>query len=115
EATCAVKDILNETDIPQFDYIFCSGIFNIRIEDIKTHLEYVRLMLARMYDLIHCGIAVNFLSEGAIPVSDQEDLNSGRYFFFNPEKILGFCRELGCRYVLRHDYHPGDFTVFMLK
>ncbi|PIS29719.1 hypothetical protein COT42_04465 [Candidatus Saganbacteria bacterium CG08_land_8_20_14_0_20_45_16] len=68
-----------------------------------------------MYDLIQVGVAINFLSEDVIPISNQEDLNSGRYFFFKPEEVLGWCRQICRRYILRHDYHLGDFTVFLLK
>jgi hypothetical protein len=72
-------------------------------------------MLLRMYDLANCGVAVNFLSEGALPVSDPDDLNSGRYFYFKPEEIMAFCRFICGRFIVRHDYHLGDFTVYLLK
>jgi len=109
------KDFLAEKKLPRFDYIFASGVFNMRTGDRESHLEYVRLMLEKMYDLIHVGVAINFLSEDVIPISNQDDLNSGRYFFFKPEEVLGWCRKLCRRYILRHDYHPSDFTVFLLK
>ena len=115
EAGFELKDILEEKDVPKADYIFCSGIFNIRTIDYKSHLVHVRSMLQRMFELANCGVAVNFLSEGALPLSDPEGLNSGRYFYFKPEEILGYCRSIGGRFMLRHDYHPGDFTVYLLK
>jgi hypothetical protein len=68
-----------------------------------------------MYDLANYGVAANFLSEGALPLSDPAAVNSGRYFFFRPETIINFCRFIGSRFILRHDYHPGDFTVYLLK
>ena len=115
EAHFEFKDFLEEKKLPRFDYIFASGVFNMRTGDRDSHLEYVRLMLQKMYDLIHSGVAINFLSEAVIPISNQDDLNSGRYFFFKPEEVLSWCRQICSSYVLRHDYHPGDFTVFLLK
>ena len=114
EGKYELKDILEESRLPSFDYVFCSGIFNIRTSDTESHLEYVKAMLLRMSDLAAQGVAVNFLSEGALPV-DSAALNAGRYFYFKPEQIVNFCRQAASRYIIRHDYHPGDFTVYLLK
>jgi len=115
EAKFELKDMLEDRYVTKFDYVFCSGIFNIRTSEAFDHLDFVKEMLFRMYDLAGCGVAVNFLSEGALPVGSPEDLNSGRYFYFKPDEILNFCRFVCSRYILRHDYHPGDFTVYLLK
>lgn len=115
EAEFQLKDILEEKKLPAFDYVFCSGIFNIRVLDAQSHMEWVRAMLERMWGMAKAGMAVNFLSEGALPIADPEDLNSGRYFFFKPEEIINLVRGICGKYILRHDYHPGDFTVYLLK
>ena len=115
DARFELKDILEEEHLPYFDYIFCSGVFNIRTADVEGHLEFVKNMLQRMYDLASCGVSINFLSEGGLPISNPDDLNSGRYYYFKPDMILNFCRSIDGRYILRHDYHPGDFTVYLLK
>lgn len=115
DAKFELTDILENRNVPKFDYIFSSGVFNIRTSDAGDHLEFVKSMLLRMYDLVNYGVAANFLSEGALPISSPEDLNSGRYFYFKPDEILNFCRFICGRYILRHDYHPGDFTVYLLK
>ena len=110
-----LKDILEDRYLPKFDYVFCSGVFNLRMTDTESHLEWVKAMLLRMYDLADFGVAVNFLSEGGMPISLPEDLNSGRYFYFKPEEIMSFCRFICNRFIIRHDYHPADFTVYLLK
>ena len=115
DARFELKDILEERHLPRSDYIFSSGVFNIRTAEAGNHLEFVKSMLLRMYDLVNYGVAANFLSEGGLPMSSPEDLNSGRYYYFKPEEILSFCRFISSRYILRHDYHPGDFTVYLLK
>jgi len=115
DANFEVKDILAESYLTKSDYIVCSGVFNIRTIDVAGHLEYVKSMLLKMYDLVNYGVAVNFLSEGALPISDLADLNSGRYYYFKPEEIQLICRLISGRFIIRHDYHPGDFTVYLLK
>ncbi|MCU0641869.1 MAG: class I SAM-dependent methyltransferase [Candidatus Margulisbacteria bacterium] len=110
-----LKDILTDRQVPQYDYVFCSGALNIRTTGKEEHLELVKEMIFRMYDLARYGAALNFLGEGMLPVADQDDVNSGRYFFFQPELILSYVRFVCGRYILRHDYHAGDFTVYMLK
>lgn len=115
EAKFEQKDILEERYLPRFDYIFCSGVFNIRTADEEEHLSFVREMLNRMYDLATCGLAVNFLSEGALPIANYDELNAGRYYYFEPEKVMRFCRFICSRFILRHDYHPADFTFYLFK
>lgn len=112
EAKFELRDILEDRYVPKFDYIFCSGVFNIRTVDSQGHLEFVKEMIYRMYDLATYGVAVNFLSEGMLPSSIS---NADRYFYFNPEQIINFCRYICSRFILRHDYHPGDFTIYLLK
>lgn len=115
DAKFELKDILEDRRIYKCDYLFCSGIFNIRTTEEADHLDFVKEMLFRLYDLASFGVAVNFLSEGALPISDPEELKSGRYYYFKPEEILNFCRYVCGRFIIRHDYHPGDFTVYLLK
>jgi len=115
DAKFEVKDIIEERHVPKFDYIICSGVFNIRTTDRLDHLNFVKEMMFRMYDLASFGVGINFLSEGGLPAARAEDVESGRYFFFNPEEILNYSRFVATRYIIRHDYHPGDFTLYLLK
>lgn len=115
DAKFELKDILEDRYVPKFDYVFCSGALNIRTTEKDEHLDTVKEMIFRMYDLCGCGAAINFLSEGALPISDAEEANSGRYYFFSPEEIVSFVRYVCSRFILRHDYHAGDFTVYLFK
>jgi SAM-dependent methyltransferase len=115
DAKFEVKDVLEDRYMAKADYIFCSGIFSIRTAEEEEHLDFVKEMLFRMYDLCSCGVAINFLSEGALPAANLDELKSGRYYYFEPERIMNFTRFVCSRFMLRHDYHPGDFTVYLLK
>ncbi|MFA5839926.1 MAG: class I SAM-dependent methyltransferase [Candidatus Margulisiibacteriota bacterium] len=115
EAKFEVKDILQDRYIPKYDYIFCCGIFNILATDNSSHMEFVKSMLLRMYDLVNYGVAVNFLSEGILSGMETETQTMSRYFYFRPEEIISFCKFICPKYLLRHDYHAGDFTIYLLK
>ena len=115
DAKFELKDIQNDRYFPKYDYVFCSGALNIRTTDKEDHLDFVKEMLFRMYDLAGCGAAVNFLSEGSLPIANPGDLNAGRYFFFKPDEIINFVRFVCGRFILRHDYHAEDFTVYLFK
>jgi SAM-dependent methyltransferase len=115
DAKFELKDVLEDRYVPKFDYVFCSGVLNIRTSERDEHLDFVKEMLFRMYDLAGCGVGVNFLGEGGLPLASEGDLSSGRYFFFKPEEIVNFCRFVCGKFILRHDYHAGDFTVYLLR
>ena len=105
-----VADIL-ESHIPQrSDFVFCSGAFNLRFMDEEEHLEKVKAILLRMYELSKIGVGANFLSRGAL-----RETGSGNYHYFKPEDLVKYCRSFCSRFMLRHDYHPADFTLFLLR
>jgi len=86
------------------DWVFASGIFTFRRVRPQHYLE---TMVARMFSLARKGLAFNSLSAWASRRQDGE-------FMADPMQVLEFCRTLTPRVALRHDYHPGDFTIYML-
>lgn len=36
-------------------------------------------------------------------------------YYYSPEEIFGFCKDLTKRVALRHDYMPYEFTVYLYK
>jgi len=61
-----------------------------------------------MFSLATSAVAFNTLSTWA---QDQE---AGE-FYADPLKVVEFCRTLTPWVVMRHDYHPRDFTVYLYK
>lgn len=110
-----LKDILEAKDLKRFDYVFCSGAFNIRFDDEETHMSWVTAMLQKMYELSNMAAAANFLSVSAVQYIDDAEFNKKQYYYFRPEDIVTFVRYVATRFVLRQDYHPGDFTVYLIK
>ena len=91
----------------KFDFVVVSGLFGLESPNWQRLLEK---QLGKLYDLCEIGVAVNFLSHyttgGKNPVSHYAE----------PGKVLEFVLEnLSNRVVLRHDYIPNDFTIYMYR
>lgn len=94
-------------DLPidrKFDYIVASGIFVYREQDPE---RYMFETIETMWKLAKKGVAFNSLSCW----SENKEENE---YYADPLNILSFCKKFTRYIVLRHDYHPGDFTVYML-
>jgi SAM-dependent methyltransferase len=88
-----------------FDVVAANGTFYLLGEPAWPTM---RTMIERMFGLATTALAFNSLSDWA---NDQE----ANEFYADPVQVLRFCRELTPWVVLRHDYHPRDFTVYMYK
>jgi len=115
QAKFELKDILEAKDLKKFDYVFCSGAFNIRYDDEKTHMSWVSSMLQKMYEISNMASVANFLSVSAVQYLSDAEFNKKEYYYFRPEDIVNFSRFVTTRFVLRQDYHPGDFTMYLIK
>jgi SAM-dependent methyltransferase len=109
-------DLIQDKFDKKYDYVVSSGAFNIRMSDLELHKASVRQIISRMFRLCTFGTAVNFLSKSSLYLLPQgTDDGSDRYVYYSEEEVIGFVRSICDRYVLRKDYHPGDFTIYMLK
>jgi len=103
--------ILNKTifdldlAIAPFDYLFASGIFVFRQEN---PVDYLFSTVKTMYGFCTKGIAFNCLSLWAKEKSPNE-------FYADPTNVINFCKTLTRKVVLRHDYHPADFTIYLYR
>jgi SAM-dependent methyltransferase len=89
----------------RYDYVLASGVFAHRRFRPRDYLEAV---VWRMFE--RCTRAVGFNS-----LSAWADRRAGREFHADPVETMKFARTLSSRVVLRHDYHPRDFTVFLYR
>jgi SAM-dependent methyltransferase len=111
-----VVDLINDKYEKKYDYVVSSGAFNLKMADLETHKVTIRRMLSRMYNLCNKGVAVNFLSNPDVYVAtESQSPEDSRYVYFTEEEVIAWVRAIAPRYTLRKDYHPGDFTVYMLK
>ncbi|KAF0135330.1 MAG: methyltransferase family protein [Candidatus Saganbacteria bacterium] len=110
-----VKDILADKSPGRFDFIFCCGALNISFEEKSHHLEFIRSMLLRMFELCNIAVGANFLSSQAVYHLPDDSFREPQYFYSKPEEIVSFAKGMSNRFILRHDYHPGDFTIYIIK
>jgi SAM-dependent methyltransferase len=100
-----VANLLNFSSTEQFDLVTANGILYLLGQDAWPIMQS---LIIRMYELCSQAVAFNSLSGWA---TDKE---SGE-FYPDPLLVLEFCRTLTPWAVLRHDYHPRDFTIYMYK
>lgn len=88
-----------------YDFVLASGIFYFRQ---NAPWEFLTQTVALMFRLCKQAVAFNSLSAWAPQKEAQE-------YYPDPLATAAFCHTLTPRVVLRHDYHPGDFTIYMYK
>ena len=72
--------------------------------------EISEKLLKKMFTICKKGLAANFLSNLSVK---QDDIDS---YFADPRLILSFSQSrLSNKVVLRHDYKPNDFTMYIYK
>jgi SAM-dependent methyltransferase len=107
DAEFRMLDILSEPCEEEFEYVLASGIFAL---NSPTWTTFVHKMLSKMFSMASEGIAVNFLSGH----TSGKKFPESRYPY--PDDIIGFVvQHLTNRFVVRHDYLPNDFTLYLLK
>ncbi len=101
-------DLLAENNLlenSRFDYVFLSGALNLSHDNQE---QMVRDMMAKMFLIANKGVALNFLSI-------LSDFYKDREYYSSPEKILQSALKISRKVVLRHDYMPHDFTIYIYK
>lgn len=96
-------DILTADGRFRADYVMSSGIFHL------GDAPHMHRVIAAMWDACDRGVAFNSLSA-------WDETGSQRDFFqADPLETLAFCRTLTPHILMRHDYLPHDFTVFLYR
>ncbi|MGQ0662590.1 MAG: class I SAM-dependent methyltransferase [Pseudomonadota bacterium] len=88
-----------------YDVVFANGIFYLLGEDAP---RLMRMIICIMFDAAREAVAFNSLSALA------PDREAGE-FYPDPVEVFAVCRQITPWVVLRHDYHPRDFTIYMYR
>lgn len=119
EADFKIQDVFEEQNPETFDFIVSSGIFNTRVSDSPDYQIFVRKFIQKLYGLCRFGVAVNFQSTlvlAQIQVTEERIRESfKKYYYYDPAEMVEFAKDITRRFILRHDYHPADFTLFLIK
>ena len=96
-------DILDAAGRYKADYVMSSGIFHM------GDTPLMHRVIAAMFDACTKGVAFNSLSTWDITGSQRG------HYLADPLETLSFCRTLTPQILMRHDYLPHDFTVFLFR
>jgi len=87
----------------KFDWVLASGITSHG----STYPHLTKIM-KEMFRICKRGFAMNF-------VSDKVDYKVKGLFYSSPEKFLSITKSITNRFVIRHDYMPYEFTLYVYK
>jgi len=89
----------------KFDVVVASGIHNYRVSD---NMSYINETMKLFNRIARVGFSINFLSS---KVNFRREEN----YYASPEEILVAAFQYSSRVVVRHDYMPFEFTVYVDK
>ncbi len=87
----------------KFDWSFAIGTTNM-----KGTYDYVEGLMTEMLRISKKGIAMDFMSS-------YVDFKRPGSSHFNPENIFRIAKKLSKRVIIRHDYLPFEFCVYVYK
>lgn len=90
-----------------FDYAICSGMFNFKLSDGNNY-EFIESVIKKSLAFCKDGLAFDFLS-------DKVDFQYENTFHSSPEKILSIAYKFSRNVILRNDYMPFEFSLFIFK
>jgi ubiquinone/menaquinone biosynthesis C-methylase UbiE len=99
------KNLLEADYDQEFDYVFMSGAFNLKI---TNNWKIVEVALKKMFKACKKGVACNFLSS-------YVDFSQDKDFHYSPEKMFSIARKITKHVILRHDYPLYEFTLYLYK
>lgn len=88
-----------------FDYVLSSGVFNHALED---NMGFIKKSFDNFDRMSKTGFAVNFLS-------NKVDFQYDYTYHADPSQILELAYTYSNNVVLRNDYMPFEFTIFVDK
>jgi trans-aconitate methyltransferase len=100
-----VLDVLHAKLTESFDVVLSSGVHNL---EVGTNDEDMETLLAACWRSAREAVAVNMLSLCA------PEHTAGRHYY-DPARILRLATDLGDYVVLRQDYLPHDFTIYLYR
>jgi len=98
-----VRDIEKTKFNEKFDWVFAIGTTNRS----GSH-DYIENLLKEMFRISRKGIAMDFMST-------YVDFRRKGSFHASPERVFKIAKKLSKRVVIRHDYLPFEFCIYIYK
>lgn len=105
--TFSCADVLSDDFTGNFDYAVASGLFNFPFNDVANY-DFIDAVINKALSFCCDGLAFDFLS-------DKVDWRQANNFYSSPEQVLGMAYKYSRNVVLRNDYMPFEFAVFINK
>lgn len=102
-----VGDFLEMTFLEKIDWAVASGPFNHRFTE-TDNLEFIYAMMQKTFDIVEEGFSFDFISTNV-------DFQEENIYYTNPSLILNFAYKLSRNILLRSDYMPFEFSIFVFK
>lgn len=100
-------NILEYTPDQTFDFAIASGVFNHKLSN-ESNYTFIEETIAKTLNMVNDGLAFDFLS-------DKVDFPLEHTFHSSPEKILSIAYTYSRNVVMRNDYMPFEFSLFIFK
>lgn len=95
--------------LPQkFDIVVCSGALNVNTKD---NTKYREDAIKTMFNGAKKALVFNMLGSHPQPQTKE----NSNVWYADSIEVLSYCLTLTHRVILRHHYHPRDFTIYMFK
>ncbi len=105
EASFQDYAVFNDNKNSEFDYLFASGVFNDKIEN---NIRFIENSFNLFNRIAKKGFGANFLS-------NKVEFRKKHIFYSDPASILDLCYRFSNNIVLRNDYMPFEYTLFVDK
>ncbi|MFH1282522.1 MAG: class I SAM-dependent methyltransferase [bacterium] len=105
--TFLVADIQTDTLGKHYDYIISSQTYNNKLEK-EDNMTVVHDVLKKCYSVCKKALAFDF-------ITSYVDYKEERLYYYSPEKIFTFCKQITKRVALLHDYPLYEFAIFLYK
>jgi len=100
--TFEVRDIEEKPFSKKFDWVIGIGITTL------SNSNHIKGLMKEMFRMCTEGVAIDFLS-------NYVDYKEKELFYMSPEEMFRSAKTLTRRVVLRHDYKPYEFCLYMYK
>ncbi len=108
EARFLVRDILEDGfDCAAVDFVSMSQVFNNRYL-YSDNLEVAHEVMRRAFAICRAGLSVDFLTT-------YVDYREDYLHYFSPEEMYRFSKSIAPSVVLRSDYLPFEFTMYLYR
>lgn len=100
-------DILSDSFEGKFDIVVENGIFNFKLS-AENQEKYIYTMLDRMYGLANYAVCADFMSTFV-------DYKHPDAYHLNEYKALEMGKSISDKVILRNDYLPYEYMIYVLR